>query len=65
MRLFAKTVSYGTVHVMVATAVAYALTNDLTTSLGIGLIEPLVQTFVFSFHDWLREHCSAAVKTIS
>lgn len=55
MRLFLKTCSYGAVHFIVATAVAYALTRDIAISLGIGIIEPLVQTVVFAVHDHLWE----------
>jgi uncharacterized membrane protein len=55
MRLLAKTLSYGVLHIMVATAVAYAITGNLIASVGIGLIEPLVQTIVFSFHEYIWE----------
>jgi uncharacterized membrane protein len=55
MRLALKTLSYGTLHIGVATAVAYALTGNLTAALGIGLIEPLVQTAVFAIHERLWE----------
>lgn len=55
MRLLLKTLSYGVTHIVVATAVAYALTGNLLVALGIGLIEPIVQTGVFAVHDWLWE----------
>jgi uncharacterized membrane protein len=55
MRLALKTLSSGTLHIGVATAVAYALTGNLTAALGIGLIEPLVQTAVFAVHERLWE----------
>lgn len=55
MRLLLKTMSYGLTHIVVATAVAYALTGDLLVAFSIGLIEPIVQTFVFAGHDWLWE----------
>ncbi len=58
MRLLFKTISYGTLHVCVATTVAYALTGNFALSLGIGLIEPLVQTAIFPLHEWLWEHRS-------
>lgn len=51
MRLALKTGSYGIVHVFVATGVAYALTDDLAVALGIGLLEPIVQTVVFAIHE--------------
>ncbi len=55
MRLALKTTSYGILHVGVATAVAYALTGDLALALGIGLIEPIVQTAVFALHERVWE----------
>jgi len=58
MRLALKTLSYGAVHVAVATSIAYMFTGDLTASLGLGLVEPLVQTLVFALHDRLWERPS-------
>ncbi len=55
MRLAAKTFTYAILHVCVATAVAYTLTGNLAVALGIGLIEPVVQTFVFALHEHLWE----------
>lgn len=51
-----KTLTYGVMHFMVAVSVAYALTQDIRAALAIGLIEPLVQTVFFTFHDriWTR-----------
>ena len=54
-RLACKTASYGALHVCVAAAVAYVITGDLGQALGIGTIEPLVQTGVFALHDRLWE----------
>ena len=47
----AKTASYALMHLVVAIAVAYALTQDWRKALAIGIIEPIVQTFAFAFHD--------------
>lgn len=55
MRLAAKTLSYATMHVGIATTLAYLLTGNWAISLGIGLIEPLVQTVAFPLHEWLWE----------
>lgn len=55
MRLALKTLSYGTIHVVVATGVAYAISGSWVVAVGIGLIEPVVQTGVFAVHDWLWE----------
>ena len=65
MKLAMKTASYGIVHVTVATAVAYLLTGDIAVAVGIGLIEPIVQTGVFALHEslWERFPSSNAVTT--
>lgn len=55
MRLALKTLSYASLHVCVASSVAFILTGNWRAALGIGLLEPLVQTFVFPMHDWLWE----------
>jgi len=54
-KLLLKTISYGITHFCVATAVAYVITGDIIMSLGIGLIEPIIQTGVFAIHDYLWE----------
>ncbi len=59
MRLALKTASYGLTHVVVATGVAYALTGDLAAALGIGIIEPLIQTGVFAIHERFWERSPA------
>lgn len=46
-----KTGSYALMHFVVAIAVAYALTQDWRAALAIGIVEPLVQTVAFYFHD--------------
>jgi uncharacterized membrane protein len=48
-----KTVSYAVMHMVVAMAVAYALTRSWQAALAIGTIEPVVQTFAFTLHDRL------------
>ena len=56
MRLAVKTVSYGTVHICVATGIAYLLTGNFAAALGIGLLEPVVQSGVYAVHEhiWQR-----------
>lgn len=56
MRLALKTLTYSITHIAVATTVAYMLTGNFAAALGIGLIEPIIQTGVFTFHEWLWEH---------
>ena len=46
-----KTGSYAFMHFMVAITVAYLLTRDWRAALAIGIVEPLVQTVAFYFHD--------------
>ncbi len=46
-----KTMTYSLMHLTVAVSVAYALTGNLAVALGIGLIEPFVQTFAYSLHE--------------
>ncbi|MEZ5670570.1 MAG: DUF2061 domain-containing protein [Alphaproteobacteria bacterium] len=53
MRTLAKTASYATRHLSVAIAVAYALTGDWRIALGVGIVEPLVQTVAYSVHERL------------
>lgn len=53
MRSLAKTTSYALMHLTVAIAVAYALTNDWRIALGVGIVEPLVQTVAYTIHERL------------
>ncbi|PIR38671.1 MAG: hypothetical protein COV35_05790 [Alphaproteobacteria bacterium CG11_big_fil_rev_8_21_14_0_20_39_49] len=55
MHILFKTISYGITHIIVATIVAYGLTGNIAVALSIGLIEPIVQTFVFSVHELIWE----------
>lgn len=59
-KLALKTASYGAIHVIVATAIAYLLTGDFTAAAGIGLLEPVVQTGVFAIHERLWDGVPAA-----
>lgn len=51
-----KTASYYLVHVVVAAAVAYAVTGSLYIALTLSLLEPSVQAVAYFFHDkaWAR-----------
>jgi uncharacterized membrane protein len=51
MRLAAKTASWSLVHMIVAIAVAYALTRNWQAALAVGLIEPVFQTIAFAAHE--------------
>lgn len=56
MRQILKTSTYAMMHFIVAVAVAYGLTRNWQIALGIGIIEPLVQTFAYAIHEraWER-----------
>ena len=51
MRDLTKTLTYGGMHLVVAMAVAYAVSGSWAIALGIGLIEPLVQTIFYNLHE--------------
>lgn len=61
MRLVAKTLSYSVMHVAVAATLAYMLTGNIAIAVGIGLLEPLIQTLVFPLHEWLWERKAVKV----
>lgn len=56
MRDLLKTGTYGTMHLAVACTVAFAISGDWRVALGIGLVEPLVQTLFYGLHErlWAR-----------
>ena len=51
-----KPVTYSLMHLTVAISVAYALTQDWRIALGVGVIEPMVQTVAYMLHEkaWSR-----------
>lgn len=51
-----KTASYYLVHIVVAAAVAYAVTGNLLMAFTLSLLEPTVQAVAFFFHEkaWER-----------
>ena len=55
MRTLAKTATYGMMHVTVAVSIAYMITGNFWMALGIGLIEPGVQTVCFFMHETIWE----------
>ncbi len=54
--MFAKTATYALMHIVVAAAVAYAITGSWAAAIAISLVEPLVQTVAYFFHEraWSR-----------
>lgn len=51
-----KTFTFAILHFSVAFGVAYALTGSVSISSSVALIEPIVNTVVFYFHEkvWQR-----------
>ena len=50
-RLALKIASYGVMHLVVAIAVAFAITGDIRLALAVGLVEPIFQTLAYTIHD--------------
>ena len=46
-----KPVTYSIMHLCVAVSVAFALTGDWRVALGVGVIEPIVQTVAYVLHE--------------
>lgn len=46
-----KIASYGLMHLIVAIAVAFAITGDIRLALAVGLVEPIFQTLAYTIHD--------------
>ena len=52
----AKTITFGIVHVSVAFGVGWALTGSVLVGSALALVEPLVNTVAYFFHEklWQR-----------
>jgi uncharacterized membrane protein len=52
----AKTLSFGIVHMSVAFGVGYAMTGSVAVGGALALVEPLVNTVAYFFHEklWAR-----------
>lgn len=66
----AKTASYYVIHVVVAAAVAYAVTGNAWAAMTLSLLEPTVQAVAYFLHDkaWARApqmRLRTLVKTVS
>ena len=59
-----KTSTYGLMHFVVAVLVAFALTGDVAIALSIGLIEPIVQTIAYVFHERGWAKAAGAPRTL-
>ncbi len=60
MLSYLKTLTYAGMHFVVAVTVAYAISRNWVMALGIGLIEPVVQTVAYHLHErfWERRRVS-------
>ena len=61
MQIAKKTLTYSLTHLIVAVAVAFALTREWRAALAIGMIEPVFQTIAFALHEraWRRAEARA------
>lgn len=55
MQRMTKTLTYGVMHMTVAFLVALAITGDWKLSASISVIEPIVQTFCYTLHEYAWE----------
>jgi len=57
-----KTISFAAMHFSVAFGVAYALTGDVVVGGTVALVEPMVNTVAYYFHEklWSRKQVQAA-----
>jgi uncharacterized membrane protein len=58
-----KTASFAALHFIVAFGVAYALTGSVAIATGIGLIEPIVNTVAFFFHEQAWKHIDPGARS--
>jgi uncharacterized membrane protein len=58
-----KTMSFGVMHISVAFLVVWAMTGDWRIGGAAALVEPIVNTVAFYFHErvWKHIECSARV----
>lgn len=54
-----KTVSFAIVHMLVAFSVVYLMTGSLALGGAVALIEPLVNTIAYFFHEKVWERWTA------
>jgi uncharacterized membrane protein len=51
----AKTLSFGAVHISVAFGVGYVMTGSVAVGGALALVEPMVNTIAYFFHEKLWE----------
>lgn len=60
-----KTVTYGVMHICVATLLAYIISGSWAVAISIGLLEPLVQTVFFYMHERVWERARVRVNAFA
>lgn len=55
MKLYAKTSTYGAMHMVVSFCVAYLVTGESHIALGISLLEPVAQIVCYFVHERVWE----------
>ncbi|MGE0665496.1 MAG: DUF2061 domain-containing protein [Sphingomonadales bacterium] len=60
-----KTATFAALHFTVGFAVTYAFTGSVAIATGVALVEPMVNTVVFFFHEraWKRAEAKAPPMT--
>ncbi len=60
-----KTLTFALVHFTVAFTVAYALSGSLVIGSAIALVEPVINTIAYFFHEKIWERIRANRKTLA
>ena len=60
-----KTVSFGIVHVSVAFGVVYALTGSVAIGGAVALIEPLLNTVAYHYHEKVWDRIRRRPRTMA
>ena len=62
--IFAKTATYGVLHVIVAFLVGWTVSGDVHIGLGVAMLEPLAQIGGFYFHEkfWQKYQAKKALE---
>jgi uncharacterized membrane protein len=56
LRAWLKTGTYAAMHLLVAMAVAFAISGSWRVAFGIGIVEPAVQTLFYTLHERIGGH---------
>lgn len=62
--IFAKTATYGVLHIVVAFMVGWLVSGDVHIGLGVAMLEPLAQIGGFYFHEkfWQKYQAKKALE---